>query len=474
MFLPVVILVYYFAKPSLRNYVLLVFSLIFYAWGEPVYIFVMISSIVANYALALLIAKSVKHPLISKAFLILAIIANLSLLGYYKYADFFIDTLNTLLVHFSGFQLVSPVVTLPIGISFYTFQAMSYVIDVYRKQVEATPKITKVALYISLFPQLIAGPIVRYIDIERQLENREVHFSSLVAGMRRFIVGLAKKVLIANALAEVADGVFALNMANLTTSIAWLGVFCYSLQLYFDFSGYSDMAIGLGKMFGFTFLENFNYPYIAKSITDFWRRWHLSLSSWFRDYLYIPLGGNRRGKFRTYVNLVVVFFCTGLWHGASWNFVFWGLYHGLFLIIEKMCGRRDAQYTGQSPVGRGVASAFSHMGTLFVVLIGWVFFRAETLGATMAFLGRMFAITSAETAIFSLLYYLNARMVFILIAAMTTSIPIRKIVLSRWRPSTGVSAVASVLYDLSLIILLLFSIMALSSSTYNPFIYFRF
>ena len=318
LFLPVVLVCYYLSGNRFRNYILLGASLFFYAWGEPRYIYLMLFSIVINYFIGLKMDISSKSN--KKLLLLISIIFNLSLLIIFKYADF--------LFGIKGIRL-------PLGISFYTFQIMSYVIDVYRKDAEVQRNIFDLALYVSLFPQLVAGPIVRYQTVVEQISIREYSLDKFADGVNRFVLGLSKKVILANQLALVADGVFIKNVANLSIVESWIGIVCYTFQIYFDFSGYSDMAIGLGKMFGFDFLENFDYPYISQSVSEFWRRWHISLGSWFRDYVYIPLGGNRVSKFRLYMNVLVVWCLTGLWHGANWTFVVWGLYYGVFLILEK-------------------------------------------------------------------------------------------------------------------------------------------
>lgn len=330
-FLPVVLAVYYILPGRLRNTFLLLASLLFYYWGEPRFVFVMLASIVWNYLCGLMCGYLPERMRgLRKLALILAVAVNLGLLVYFKYADFIIGTING--VFSRSIPLLG--VTLPIGISFFTFQGLSYVIDVYRQTVRPQRDPLKLGMYISLFPQLIAGPIVRYADIEREIDHRSVDREKFYAGVSRFVIGLSKKVLIANTLALRADQIFGQPCQSLTAGVAWLGALLYSLQIYFDFSGYSDMAIGLGKMLGFTFLENFDLPYMSRSVTEFWRRWHISLSSWFRDYVYIPLGGNRRGN--VYLHLLTVFILTGLWHGAAWNFVLWGLWHGLFLIVERV------------------------------------------------------------------------------------------------------------------------------------------
>ena len=356
-FLPVVLAIYFFSHNRYRNLVLLIASLFFYAWGEPRNVLVMLASILINYLLGLGIEKASKQK---KLFLILSVLYNIGVLFYFKYLNFAGSIWESL----TGQTLNMKTIVLPIGISFFTFQIMSYVIDVYRGNVPAQKNLINLALYISLFPQLIAGPIVRYIDVEAQIKQRESTWDGAYVGVKRFAIGFAKKVLIADQLATLADTVFA--GGNYPSMLShWIGIIAYTLQIYYDFSGYSDMAIGLGKIFGFDFLENFNYPYISRSIKEFWRRWHISLSSWFRDYLYIPLGGNRKGKVRTYINLIIVFFVTGLWHGASFNFIVWGLYYAVFLVIERLgFGKRLEK----------LPRIIQHVYTLLVVVIGWVFF----------------------------------------------------------------------------------------------------
>ncbi|MDO4889070.1 MAG: MBOAT family O-acyltransferase, partial [Candidatus Saccharibacteria bacterium] len=336
-FLPVLLVLYFLTKrffPAARNYVLLVFSLLFYAWGEPKYIILMLVSILVNYVFGILVDKAPKKGKKRKVLLVLDILFNVGLLGYFKYFNFFTDNVNKI---FGEGTITMEDVMLPIGISFYTFQIMSYVIDLYRGEIKVQKNLPKLALYISFFPQLVAGPIVKYKDIDKALDSRKETLEGFSYGAKRFIYGLSKKVLIADVMASVADTVFngGGGVTGLTQPVAWLGAVCYALQIFFDFSGYSDMAIGLGSMFGFKFMENFNLPYISGSITEFWRRWHISLSTWFKEYVYIPLGGNRKGRKRTYLNLWIVFLLTGIWHGAAWNFVVWGLFHGLFIFIER-------------------------------------------------------------------------------------------------------------------------------------------
>ena len=370
--------------------------------------------------------------------------------------NFFLENLN-LIFH----QKWSLKVVLPLGISFYTFQALSYLVDVYRGQVKAQKNYLKIALYICLFPQLIAGPIVKYHDVADQIDNRQETIDKVYYGIRRFIIGLAKKVLIANTLGKIADQIFALPMNEFDAPIAWLGAVSYTLQIYYDFSGYSDMAIGLGSMFGFKFLENFNYPYISTSITEFWRRWHISLSTWFKDYLYIPLGGNQKGKIRTYINLIIVFLLTGFWHGASWIFILWGLWNVLFILFEKM-----TRWTGKE-ISR-LKKIFSHIYTILAFVIGMSIFKSETIHQAKDYIQNMLGFTSGHKMYFKLSYYLDRLDCIILVIAIVCCTPIFKNVLDR--KSLFVEMVVNII----LAILFMVCISELAINTYNPFIYFRF
>jgi len=473
LFLPIVLGLYALTPRSGKNLVLLSASLFFYAWGETFFVFVMLVSIAANYVLGLCIECSPSRKW-AKMALISAVIINLGLLGSYKYANFFADNLNSILgVSGIGPLSISPV-HLPIGISFFTFQALSYVIDVYRKEVRAQRNVINIGLYIALFPQLIAGPIVRYHDVAKQILKRVTTRQDLAEGIKRFIIGLGKKVLIANTLAVPADQIFSVAPYNLPAGVAWFAILCYTLQIYYDFSGYSDMAIGLGRMFGFRFLENFNYPYISKSIREFWRRWHISLSSWFRDYLYIPLGGSHGQPWRVYFNLVTVFFLCGLWHGASWNFVIWGLFHGAFLVIERL-KISDKLKTCWPPL--------QHVYVLLVVIVGWVFFRIEGFKEALYYLAAMVGYSEATGSQYTLGIYLNAEILIAFLAGVIGSLPvmplIRKSMENQSIPSgSGVQIVSSRAIQLAHLVLPMFilaaSLLNLAAGTYNPFIYFRF
>ncbi len=458
MFLPATLLGYYLIRHELRNVFLLLMSLLFYAAGEPKFVFVMLLSIVANYLLGLLIWYSKNKTIwFQRVFLILSLFVNLGILFYYKYYDFAIGNINSMF----GSEVSLRHIVLPIGISFFTFQGMSYVLDVYLGKSEVQKNPINVALYIALFPQLIAGPIVRYSDINKEIASRRENINDFASGVQRFTVGLAKKVILSNNFALLADYAFNMPSEQLEVGLAWLGAIAYTFQIYFDFSGYSDMAIGLGRMFGFHFLENFNYPYIAQSVTNFWRRWHISLSSWFRDYVYIPLGGNRTGN--VYLHLLTVFFLTGLWHGASWNFVVWGLWHGMFLIVERLARNRSTTVS--------LPSAVKWLYTMLVVVIGWVFFRAENLSAAVSYLQSMFGLNSiaGQMTMYALQDY---GVTFILgIICMLPILHKYKV----WREKSDLHQRASyILEPLLCGILLLLGIAFTVSSAYNPFIYFNF
>ena len=399
----------------------------------------------------------------------MAVAVNLTVLAVFKYANFFVDNVNTLALALGGRPVVVPRVLLPIGISFFTFHAISYVVDVYRDDATAQKSPVHAALYLLLFPQLIAGPIIRYRDIADQLAARTVLLDDFVSGVRRFVIGLAKKVLVANIVAGPADRIFGMPFAELSAAHAWLGILCYTLQIYFDFSGYSDMAIGLGRMFGFRFPENFRWPYIADSVQEFWRRWHMSLSTWFRDYLYIPLGGSRVSPARMYGNLVTVFFLCGLWHGASWNFVIWGLFHGAFLVFERVTGWP-----------RRAWAPLRHAYLLLVVMIGWVFFRADTLPAAVAFLKAMAGLSPAAPTVYTVQWYLTPELWLALAAGVIGSAPVAPAI-SRWFERMRARGSGPAL-DWSLALastatfaaLLVGSVLQVAARTYNPFIYFRF
>ena len=436
-----------------KNFLLVVASLVFYAYGEPIYVILLVASSAGNYILARLTGEC---PKIRKLTMTLAVVINLGLLVIFKYSGVLVETFNSV----TGAGIPVPQVRMPIGISFFTFQALSYVIDVYRGDASVQKNFGKVLLYISFFPQLIAGPIVKYHDVEAEINNRKQTPEEIGKGIRRFIAGLSKKVLIANTMGLVADNLFGAAATGITGPGAWLGAVSYMLQIYFDFSGYSDMALGLGMMFGFHFHENFDYPYISASIREFWRRWHMSLSGWFKEYLYIPLGGNRRGKFRTVVNKMIVFVCTGIWHGASFNFLFWGIYHGFFLMLEEYI-----PFIGKK--GGILKSFFQHVYALLVVCVGFVFFRADTMKQGCFWIREMFTDFGWKASAMSLtLQQLTPVYLVTLAAALVAAVPVNSM-LKKYKWYEGFTYVLS-LAGFALCVL------SLAGGTYNPFIYFRF
>lgn len=457
-FLPVVLILYYLLPVRFRNVILLLASLVFYAWGEPVYLFLMLLSILFNYFSGLDIARNLQDKRAAKRSLVFNLIINLAVLGFFKYEGFVLDTLNGILpVHISYHAL-----PLPIGISFYTFQILSYIIDVYRGNVKVQTNLPNFALYVTMFPQLIAGPIVQYADVDEQLASREISRTKFGEGSMYFIRGLAKKVLLANTSGMIFTEVSGLAKGNVAVMTAWLGAFAYMFQIYFDFSGYSDMAIGLGKMFGFEFNMNFNYPYVSKSITEFWRRWHISLSSWFRDYVYIPLGGNRVSKIKHIRNLLIVWFLTGLWHGAAWNFVAWGLYYGVILIIEKYL---------LSPVLDRLPDVVRHIYSIVLVVIGWVLFFSSSFGQAAAYIRVMFGAGAHGFADRESMYLLTSNLILwlILIFGSTPLVHFRYEHMLRSK-KWNTTIINSVVYAALFIVCIAY----LVTETYNPFLYFRF
>ena len=470
-FLPLTLLAYFVVGPRGRNAILLAASLLFYAWGETVYLLVMLFSIAANYLFGLLIDQARQRGRRGGLAFVCAVATNLGLLGFFKYANFLVDNLNPVLPVLGLAPMDIGRVHLPIGISFFTFQALSYIIDLYRNETTVQRSLLNFALYKALFPQLIAGPIVRYRDVAREIEQRTVSLDDFASGVQRFIIGLGKKVLIANVMGRAADTIFATPAETLPATLAWIGAIAFMLQIYFDFSGYSDMAIGLGRMFGFHFLENFNYPYIARSIREFWRRWHISLSTWFRDYLYIPLGGNRHGAVRTGANLLLVFLLCGLWHGASWTFLIWGVYHGIFLVLERVPAVRRLLDRLPAPL--------QHAYVLLVVLVGWVFFRADTFAHALAYLQAMVDFSRPPLFNSQLFLALNNEFSLTLAAAVIGSTPVFML-LQRWRtgrpivPAPAMRWLAATAQVGSLGFVLVYSIAAVLGGAHNPFLYFRF
>lgn len=487
-FLPIMLIGYFLLPKKVRNIWLLLGSLVFYAWGGTKYLVYLLSSIVINYLFGLAIAgccdkthqgdergNSTYHPAKQTIILAIAVILNIGSLIYFKYVSMFAITIKDLF----NPDLVVPSIILPLGISFYTFQCISYIVDVYRAEgvvlkdgtvatfVEKNP--IDFALYITMFPQLLQGPIIRYSDVKDSLKGPKININDFSYGIERFIGGLAKKVLIANSLGEVADNIFVCEPSMMATSVAWLGAILYTLQIYFDFSGYSDMAVGLGKLFGFTFMENFDYPYISKSITEFWRRWHISLSRWFRDYLYIPLGGNRKGN--VYVNLLIVFLATGIWHGAAWGFLVWGLWHGIFMLIERVLKQHKVNFK--------VPGIIKWLYTMLVVTLGWVLFKLEDLMVALDYIGAMFHVKNHTYNAFSVWYYLDKRLIFFLVVALIAMVPWAQL-LPRYVSSYIADFCSSdapkykIPRYVCLAIVLVLCMIFMVNNTYSPFIYFQF
>ena len=459
LFLPIMLAVYYIAPPQWKNLLLLAGSLIFYAWGEPVYIILMMLSILLNYFCGMDIENKSENEAKAKRSLIFAITVNIVLLVFFKYFGFLVESTNTLF----GISIPYRELALPIGISFYTFQEISYIVDVYRGKVKAQQSLVKYALYVSMFPQLVAGPIVCYGDIEKQLTTRKISGRKLGQGAMLFIIGLSKKAVLANTLGKIFEEISSTSASNLTVLMAWLGCITYAFQIYFDFSGYSDMAIGLGRMFGFEFKKNFDVPYVSKSITEFWRRWHISLSSWFREYVYIPLGGNHVTISRNIVNLLIVWMLTGMWHGAAWNFIVWGIYYGVVLVLEK--------YVWGAIVDRW-PSVLQHIYALVLVLVGWVFFFSPSLGAALRYLFAMVG-GGAGFAGKEVFFVILTHWLFYLLAVIgSTTLGSRML-----RAILNVSENHTVRTVITLVVffgMLAISVAYLIADTYNPFLYFRF
>lgn len=462
-FLPAVLLVYYIAPRPLRNLVLLLFSLLFYAWGEPVYILLMVVSILVSYTGGIVVDRCQRtgRQKAARIAVMVSSIISLSLLGFFKYADFVIGTINSI----SGAEIALLKLALPIGISFYTFQTMSYTIDVYRKEARVQKNLISFGAYVTMFPQLIAGPIVQYKTIDKQLRTRKETAEQFAEGIGRFMIGLGKKVLLANNAGMLWDSIQTMTGSELPVVTAWLGLAAYTFQIYFDFSAYSDMAIGLGHMFGFRFLENFNYPYISKSITEFWRRWHISLGTWFREYVYIPLGGNRVKLWKHIRNLLVVWLLTGIWHGASWNFILWGGYYGILLMLEKFV---FGTYLKKLP------AAVQHMYCMFFVMLGWNLFVFEDMGSGIAYFRALFGgygqgIFNRETIY--LLY--NNGILLILLMLGSTRLPMK---VGSWvcRKLSGNETAVTIVKNVFYVVIFLLSVAWLVDASYNPFLYFRF
>ncbi len=457
-FFPITLLVYYISPKNFRNFILFIFSLLFYAWGEPIYVIIMIFSTLVDYSHGLLIEHWNNSPKKRTAVLLSSVIINLGMLCFFKYSDFIINNINLIF----NTEIKNLNLALPIGISFYTFQTMSYTIDVYLGNCKVQKNIINFGCYVAMFPQLIAGPIVRYVSVAEELDNRQENINDFSDGIVTFIKGMSKKVLLANNIGMLADTIQTTSISELSVVSAWLGIVAFAFQLYFDFSGYSDMAIGLGKMFGFNFPDNFNFPYISKSISEFWRRWHISLSTWFKEYVYIPLGGNRVSIPRNILNLLIVWGLTGIWHGASWNFMLWGLYFGVLLILEKFVLNK---YLKKLP------AFISWLYTIILVIIGWVFFSFEDIKIAFAFLGNLFGIGAKSFIDQNALYLLGSYGLILIILALCST-PLFKILFNYIKEKN------IKIYDGLRIILcilgLIFSLAYIVDAAYNPFLYFRF
>jgi len=459
-FLPITLFIYYLSPKKLKNLVLLISSLIFYAWGEPIYIFLMIFTTVFSYVSAILIDKYKSKKTSSLAIFILSVAVNLSVLCFFKYYGFFIDNINNLFSMNIKFKKLP----LPVGISFYTFQTLSYIIDVYLKKVPVQKNIISFSTYVTMFPQLVAGPIVKYGDINKQLENRKENLDKFGEGVSYFIRGLSKKVLLANNIGLLWSNVKALSPDKISVFSAWLGILAFTFQIYFDFSGYSDMAIGLGKFFGFDLMENFNYPYISKSVTEFWRRWHISLGSWFREYVYIPLGGNKKGALKQYRNLFIVWFLTGFWHGANWNFIIWGLYFGILITLEKIF---VLKWLDKLP------NFISHVYALIIIIVGWAIFEFENTSVLFSFIKTMFGMGSNTFIDNQSIYYLYTNL-FLFILAIIFSTPLPKKLFKKLIYNVKLKPYAKLIVPTIYLILIFLCTTYLVNETYNPFLYFKF
>ena len=457
-FMPVVMSIYYLTPKKFRNVVLLLEGMVFYAWGEPVYIIVVMASTVMDYLYGRLMNRHRANRKAMRGLIILSVVSNLGILAVFKYSSFLITNIDRAF----GLSIPDPHIPLPVGVSFHTFQSMSYTIDMFFGNIAVQRNLVNFCTYVTLFPQMVAGPIVRYSEVEHDIDKRVINLSTLDAGIRLFIRGLSKKVLLANNIGAVWSTIQAAQASSLTVVQSWFGILCFTFQIYFDFSGYSDMAIGLGKMLGFTFPQNFNYPYMSKSITEFWRRWHITLGMWFRSYVYIPLGGNRCGKIKQIRNLLVVWFLTGLWHGASWNFVLWGFYFGVLIILEK--------FVFHSFLGK-VPDSLRHAGTFFLIVCGWVFFEFESMPKVFAYFGAMFGIGSAGLINGQTVYqlYTNA-LIFAVCALFSTDLPVRLYEAAKARASRAVAVLTPAAQAAAMFLSTVF----LVDASYNPFLYFRF
>ncbi|SDN51009.1 MBOAT family O-acyltransferase [Acetanaerobacterium elongatum] len=457
LYLPIVLICYFAVPKKARNFVLFVSGFVFYAWGEPVYVLLMSATILLDYTCGRLMARFDERQRVRQILLISSIVVNLSILAIFKYNSFAVQNINTLF----GLTISDPKIALPIGISFYTFQSMSYTIDLYWRKVPVQKNFIDYASYVSMFPQLVAGPIVRYNDVQRELSKRSTSITNVGDGAGIFIQGLAKKVLLANNIGTLWTLIKSTPIENLSTATAWFGILAFTFQIYFDFSGYSDMAVGMGRMLGFHFPQNFNYPYVSKSVTDFWRRWHMTLGTWFREYVYIPLGGNRKGMLRTVLNLLIVWMLTGLWHGASWNFVLWGLYYGILLIIERLF---------LSKVLAKIPFTITRLYTFFCVVMGWVLFEFDDVGMAFRYYGALFGANGKGTDAQFVYLLMSYGLIFALCVIFATDWA-KKLVFKIYRSRPGFVKVAAVVLQ---VITMLVCTAYLVDATYNPFLYFRF
>ena len=460
-FIPISILLYFMVDDKYKNLILVFLSIIFYAWGEPTYVVLLVASVVINYILTILMDKQIEKNK-RKVYFIIAIILNIGILVYYKYFNFLVHNIQNI------FSLdISEVkkVPLPLGISFYVFSSISYIFDIYRKECKAQKNIINMALFITFFPKLLMGPIERYKDFESciDVKSRKITINSFKDGIVRFVYGLGKKVLIADVVARVADLAFDSNISNLNSQLAWLGAMCYMIQIYFDFSGYSDMAIGIAKMFGFDLMENFNLPYTSQSITEFWRRWHISLGNWFKNYLYIPLGGNRKGKLRTYVNLFIVFIATGVWHGAAWNYIAWGIYNGIFMVIERI--------KLKELIEKNSIKLINHIYAMSVTFIGWIIFRANGLKNALKYIKTLF-IDSKGSQLQTYNILNNRTIITMIIAVLLTGI--LQLLFSKMNKDNKLSKIYIVIEPVCVGVILIISIMSIVNNTYTSFVYFKF
>ena len=457
-FLPISLILYFLLGKVFKNYILLLLSLVFYCWTGTSSIPLLLISILINYIFGILIYNFKNRDKLSRFILIIGVIFNLVILFYYKYFNFSTSVYN----YIFNSNITLRNITLPLGISFITFQGISYIVDIYRGDAIVNKNPFSIALYIAFFPKVVSGPIIKYKNIDSQIKDRSVSLSQFSYGVERFVFGLSKKVILSDILGGITDTIFNLLNTGIDTPTAWIGMICYTLQIYFDFSGYSDMAIGLANMFGFSFMENFNYPYISKSITEFWRRWHISLSTWFKEYVYIPLGGNRKGIFRTYINLLIVFFLTGIWHGASLNFIIWGLWHGLFMVIERLIKNKDWY--------KKIPNYFKTAFTLLIVSLGWILFRSNSLSQAIKYFAIMFGLEHYDFITFDYRYYLTHKIIVWIILGTIFSTPFISNTLKKYENNKSFELIKTIIIG----ILFITSIIFIVNSTYSPFIYFQF